>query len=141
DWKTPTEIIHYLVRAAGVNANLLLNVGPTPEGEFQPEVVETLKAVGEWTRRYGETIYATTNGPVPPQPWGVSTQKGNKESVHVLDGTVSGSLALPGRALLNVKKVSLFEDGREIPFRKDGDVVIELPAERDDVDTIVTLEL
>ncbi len=141
DWKTPTEIIHYLVRAAGVNANLLLNVGPTPEGEFQPEVVETLKAVGEWTRRYGETIYATTNGPVPPQPWGVSTQKGNKVYVHVLDGTVSGSLTLPGTALLNVKKVSLFEDGREIPFRKDGDVVIELPAERDDVDTIVTLEL
>ena len=75
NWKSPRELIHYLVRAAGYDTNLLLNVGPTPEGTFQPEVIERLAEVGRWTSPYGETVYATRGGPMPPQEWGVMTQK------------------------------------------------------------------
>jgi alpha-L-fucosidase len=36
NFKTTTQLIHYLVRAAGYGANLLLNVGPRPDGTIQP---------------------------------------------------------------------------------------------------------
>ncbi len=84
-FKSVRELIGYLVRAAGADANLLLNVGPRPDGTMQPEAVERLQAVGEWLKTYGESIYGTRGGPVPPRAWGVTTRKGSRVYVHVLD--------------------------------------------------------
>jgi alpha-L-fucosidase len=84
-WKSVPQIISYLVRAAGSNANLLLNIGPRPDGTIQPEAAERLRAVGEWLKTYGTSIYNTHAGPVSPRAWGVTTQRGDSVFVHVLD--------------------------------------------------------
>jgi alpha-L-fucosidase len=84
-FKSPTELIHYLVRAAGNDANLLLNVGPRPDGTIQPEFVERLKAVGQWLDTYGTSIYGTRGGPITPREWGATTRRGDTVFVHVLD--------------------------------------------------------
>ena len=55
NYKTVKDIIHYLVNAAGLNTNLLLNVGPMANGKIQPEFTDTLKAVGNWLRQFGES--------------------------------------------------------------------------------------
>jgi alpha-L-fucosidase len=47
NYKSSKELIHYLVRAAGYNANFLLNVGPMPNGKIQQECIDTLKIIGE----------------------------------------------------------------------------------------------
>jgi alpha-L-fucosidase len=139
-FKSTTELIHYLVKSAGMNANFLLNVGPTPSGKIQPEFVERLQAMGRWLEKNGESIYATRGGPVPPQPWGVSTRTrtGDKVYVHVLDGRyevrlpqAAGRLASP--RLLHGGKVEAKED--------DGDLVLWLPKkDRDPIDTIIVLD-
>jgi alpha-L-fucosidase len=84
-WKSVKELVGYLVRAAGHGANLLLNVGPRPDGTIQPEAVERLRALGEWTATFGTSIYGTRAGPVPPRSWGATTQRGDTVFVHVLD--------------------------------------------------------
>lgn len=58
-WKSSEEIINMLVKTVAMGGNLLLGVGPTPEGVIQPEVVERLKVVGEWLRKNGKAIYST----------------------------------------------------------------------------------
>ena len=68
-------MIHYLVKAAGKDANLLMNIGPQPDGELPEVAVQRLKEVGEWMSKYGETIYGTRGGLVAPHDWGVTTQK------------------------------------------------------------------
>lgn len=78
-------MIHYLVKAAGKDANLLMNIGPQPDGELPAVAMERLVEMGEWMKVYGETIYGTRGGCVAPHPWGVTTQKGNKLYVHILD--------------------------------------------------------
>ncbi len=83
--KSRKELIQYLVRAAGYGANFLLNVGPMPNGKIQPEHVELLKQVGEWTTQYGETIYGTRGGPLGARYWGVMTQSENRIYVHILN--------------------------------------------------------
>ncbi len=85
DFKSTTEIIHYLVKAAGYGANLLLNVGPMPNGEIQPECIERLKEVGKWTREFGQTIYGTDAGIVKPQVWGASTRRGQTVYIHIFN--------------------------------------------------------
>ena len=84
-YKSSYDLIQYLVKAAGYNGNFLLNVGPMPNGKIQQEFIDTLKVIGKWTKKYGETIYGTRGGPIDPQSWGVTTQKDNKVFVHILN--------------------------------------------------------
>ncbi len=50
-FKTTRELIHFLVKAAGNNSNLLLNVGPRPDGTIQSEVKELIAEAGKWLRK------------------------------------------------------------------------------------------
>lgn len=86
-YKSTKDIIHLLVKAAGYGTNLLLNVGPMPNGEIQPEFVARLKEVGDWLQKNGTTIYGTKAGALKPQDWGVLTEKGNQAYVHILKKT------------------------------------------------------
>jgi alpha-L-fucosidase len=142
DYKSPRELIHYVVRAAGHDANFLLNVGPTPEGTLPEEAVSRLRAVGAWTRDFGETIYGTRGGPVPPQPWGVTTQRDDLVYVHVLTEDAPETVVLPGTGNLRVRRAWLFGSDREVPFEARPEVAIRLPRDgRDRIDTIVVLRL
>jgi alpha-L-fucosidase len=140
-FKTSKELIHYLVRAAGSDANLLLNVGPTPEGTFSPEVVDRLKEVGAWTRRFGETIYGTRGGPMKPQPWGAMTSKEGVSYLHILEKDVPERLTLPGTSALSLSSAEAFGSGTAVELSKAGDFEIRLPPrdQRDPVDTVIVL--
>jgi len=136
-FKSATQLIQYLVKAAGNNANFLLNVGPMPNGKIQPEFTERLHAMGEWLRKNGDSIYGTRGGPVKPRPWGVTTQKAGKIYVHVFDWP-DELLALP--KLADVKTAALLANGQRVDLRQvDGGTILRLPEGRDPVDTIIVL--
>ena len=76
DYKTPEQLVHALLEPLpGRGANLLLSVGPKPDGTFLPEATERLQAVGLWLDKHGDSVYGSRRGPIAPQPWGVSTIK------------------------------------------------------------------
>ena len=54
---TPREILQMLNTACGGAGNLLLNIGPSPEGNVPAEAVTPLKTVGQWLKRNGEAVY------------------------------------------------------------------------------------
>ena len=138
-FKSPTELIHYLVRAAGYDSNFLLNVGPMPNGKIQPEFVERLKAIGAWLDKNGESIYGTRGGPITPRPWGVTTQRGNKIYVHILDWQ-DAALLLP-KLPRKIDSASILGTGEKVEVvEADYGTVLKLPASaRDPVDNIVVL--
>jgi len=138
-YKSVAELIRYLVRAAGYNANFLLNVGPMPNGKIQPEFVERLRGMGEWLRQNGEAIYGTRGGPIAPRPWGVTTRKANKVYVHVLDWP-DELLALP--EIAGVRSARVFPTGSPVNLRRvEGGLLLRLPQNlRNSIDTIIVLE-
>ncbi len=139
NYMSPKTLIQYLVKAAGNNANLLMNVGPQPNGEIPAIALERLKEMGVWLRQYGETIYGTRGGMISPRDWGVTTQKDNKLYVHILDLKDAG-LFLP-IADKKVKKAVSFKDGSPVRFTQDKDgVVLHLASVPTDIDYVVTLE-
>lgn len=93
-FKTPETLVRTLVGAAGRNANFLLNTGPMPNGEIQPENLATYRRIGEWLRVNGAGIYGTRGGPVAPGDWGVTTQRGKTVYVH-LTREHGGRIRLP----------------------------------------------
>lgn len=140
NYKSARTLIHYLVKAAGKDANLLMNIGPQPDGELPAIALERLAEVGQWMQVYGETIYGTRGGCVPPHPWGVTTQKGNKLYVHILDWQDKALyLPLGGQ---KVKRARLFKDGTPVKFTKDADgILLRLPAVPTETDEVVEVEL
>jgi len=141
NFKSTTDLIHYLVRAAGYDSNFLLNVGPMPNGKIQPEFVERLKAIGAWLDKNGESIYGTRGGPITPRPWGVTTQKGNTVYVHILNWQ-DAALLLP-RLDRKVQSASLLGSGDAVGVvEADYGTVLKLPASvKDPVDNIVVLKM
>lgn len=82
--KSDKELIRYLIQTAGYGSNLLLNVGPMPNGEIQEDHKNSLKKIGDWLDVYGQLIYGSEEGPVPPNDILVSTQKEGEVFFHVL---------------------------------------------------------
>ncbi len=94
---TPQEIVRMLVDAVGRGGNVLLNVGPDPDGVIPPSHVAILKDVGGWLERFGQSIYGTRPGPFQPVDGRYSaTFKGNRVYIHVLDPVRDDKLVLPG---------------------------------------------
>ena len=140
NFKSTTRLIHYLVRAAGYDSNFLLNVGPMPNGQIQPEFVERLRAIGAWLGKNGESIYGTRGGPITPRPWGVTTQKGDTVYVHILDWQ-DAALLLP-KLGKSVASASMLGTGDKVEVvEADFGTVLKLPASaKDPVDNIVVLK-
>ena len=86
NYKSTDELIELIVRAAAKGSNLLLNIGPQPNGELPSAALERLQGIGEWMRRFGESIYGTRRGDIAAD-WGVSTQSGDTLYLHILDRT------------------------------------------------------
>jgi alpha-L-fucosidase len=139
NFKSLKDVIGYLVRAAGAGANLLLNVGPRPDGTLQPEAVARLEDVGRWLRTYGASIYGTRQGPVAPQSWGATTRKGNTIYVHVLDQAAT-SVTLP--AVGAIAQATMLATGDRVTVTESAaGIAIVLPATGGpvDIDRVVVL--
>jgi len=140
-YKSSKELIQYLVKAAGNDANFLLNVGPMPNGKIQQEFVDTLASIGKWLSRYGESIYGTRGGPVAAGDWGVTTQRGNKIFVHILNWNEPAFL-LP-RMKKKIASIVMFDGRNKVEFieNKFG-AVLSLPEYSENtVDMILEIEL
>jgi len=146
--KSVRRLVHVLARSASVNGTLLLNVGPSPEGEILPQHAERLRGVGEWLAANGESIYRTRAGVIPPTRVSVSTRRGDTHYVHLLDNE-SDCLNLTG-VPATVTGARLLATGEPLEMRRVGNnffvslesdrVEIYVPPEkRDSCDTVVVL--
>jgi alpha-L-fucosidase len=141
NYKSTKNLIRYLVKAAGYNSNFLLNVGPMPNGKVQPEFIITLREMGTWMEKNGETIYGTRGGPVSPKSWGVTTQKGNKVYVHIMNPE-DNNLLLPDFGK-KIRNITLFSTGAKLKYKQDAfGITISIPVEAiDETDTILVIEI
>ena len=96
-YKSPEFLIRMLVDIVSKGGNLLLNIGPKPDGTIQEEFVERLEAIGRWMDKYSEAIYGTTASPFNLLPfYGRVTTKGERLYVHVFEWPAEGVIRLPG---------------------------------------------
>ena len=140
NYKSGKELIQMLVRAAGKNANLLLNIGPEPGGALPSLALDRLKTIGEWLNKYGETIYGTRGGIVGPHDWGVSTQRGNKLYIHIMN-SMDSSLFIP-TGNHKIKSAVVYGTNKRVNFTKTGKgITLNLDTVPTDIDYIVELSL
>jgi alpha-L-fucosidase len=139
-FKSTKQLIQYVTRAAGNNANFLLNIGPRPDGTIQEEFVTRLREIGAWMEKNGESVYGTRGGPIAPRPWGVTTAREGTVYVHIHDW-VDELLAIP-RLPKPVARARMLGSGKPIVIREaENGLLLNIPAsQRDPIDTVVALE-
>lgn len=141
-YKSSQDILRYLINAAGRNTNLLLNVGPMPDGRIQFEFRDTLKIVGDWLKQNGTSIYGTLGKILPPQEWGVLTANRDTWYLHVLKWPADNQIRIP-QFLSKVKSLKIFNTSQTIHFTIESQVLIidlkDVPI--NPLDTILEMEL
>ena len=137
NYKSTETLVRYLVSAAGKGANLLLNVGPQPNGELPAVAVERMKEMGEWLSTYGDTIYGTEAGDIKQQQWGCTTRKGDKLYIHIFE-LEDDALYLPLDC--KVVEAKVFASGDPVKFQRvKSGIVLEVGAMGDMADYVIEL--
>jgi len=140
DVKSLKQCLQTLIRVVGGDGNLLFNVGPMPDGRIEPRQVQRLKEMGDWLRRYGESIYDTRGGPFPRTLWGASTFRERSVYVHILDPETDTLLLPPIEK--RILGSSVLTGGTVAVKQTDEGIEICVPESfRREIDTIVVLEL
>jgi len=138
--KSTEECLKMLIQTAGGDGNMLLNVGPRPDGTIDSEQVKVIRGMGGWLAKHGESIYGTRGGPFQPGPWGVSTRKDNRIYLHVFrfEGDTLELPAIPAK----VTAARLLTGG-SVEFRQsDQGLTLKVPAfNHDAMDTLIALEI
>ncbi len=144
EFRSASQLIRQLVEIVSKGGNLLLNIGPQPDGRIPPEFVARLERIGEWLAANGEAVYGTTASVFERLPFfGRVTVKGRTLYAHVMGWPQDGKIVLPGLRT-DVRKAYLLADpGKALRFRRaGGDIVVNLPERAPDPDaSVVVVEL
>src|ERR1700691_2371583 len=131
EYKSEQTLIRSLVEVASRGGNFLLNVGPQPDGQIQPEFQQRLRAIGEWLTLNGDSIYGTTYGPVQGVAGLRSTANDKSIYVHVFDwpAPTLEIAGIEGKIL----SARLLANGKALTFRQTEDKLqIDLPPQAPD---------
>lgn len=140
-YKSKKELVHMLVKASNLGANLLLNIGPMPNGKIQPEFKDRLAGLGDWLKVYGESIYNTKAGFVKPtESWSI-TQAEKKIYLHVLSNKIP-EIVLQPVGFKKIKKAYLLNNNTPVAFSSSkGSYKISSVFNNNEVDNVVVLEV
>jgi alpha-L-fucosidase len=146
NWKSLKDMLERFSLTACRGANMLLNVGPTPDGTFTPEEIALLKGIGGWMEVNQEAVYGTAAGPFDFDfEWGSIAQKPGKLYLHVLKWD-AGGIGFDGLKT-RVKKAHLLADKEQsgLSVEQDlasGTITVKGPREApSDLVNVIVLEL
>ena len=121
---TERDILRMLNRAAGGTGNLLLNIGPAPDGSVPTEAVEPLKTVGKWIALNKEAVYGKLDR---AQYWGTNTgnwsAKGKKAYLWCRYWLGEKEMGIGGFAT-RLKSARFLVGGKKIDFEQEGHRII-----------------
>ncbi len=125
-----SKVVHLLIDIVSKGGNLLLNIGPSPEGTWDAGAYESLKGVGEWMNVNGEAIY--NSRPLMPYREGnicfTKNKSGNELFAIYLANEKEESLpkeiSLPKEAVEFKGKASLLGSNEKVKLTEDGNRVI-----------------
>lgn len=139
NYKSTTELIRLLVQTSGKGANLLLNIGPQPDGTLPETALSRLSDIGQWLSANGDAIYGTESGGYADGEKVVTTRKGDRLFIHVIDETV-GSLNIPIEG--KVKSVVSFTGQTPLDYKfRDGHLTMEVIVPANTPDYIIEVTL
>lgn len=134
-YKSSRKVIHLLTEIVSKNGNLLLNIGPGPDGEWDPKAYARLEDIGKWMQVNGEAIYDTEADPaLPSQGKWVFTKK--QDCIYAIyqiaeNEAISENYTLNITAALPIKQVQILGLNQKINFKQNlNNLLISTPVKK-----------
>jgi alpha-L-fucosidase len=97
NYKTANQIIRIFVDCISKGGNLLLDIGPKPDGTIPEKQVEILKELGRWTEKHASAIYGTCAGIDCKYFNGYTALSKDKKTLYLyVDNKPNGPLLIKG---------------------------------------------
>ncbi|WDF80591.1 alpha-L-fucosidase [Mucilaginibacter sp. KACC 22773] len=134
-YKSANEIVTLLVKIVSRGGNLLMNIGPGPDGDWDPAAYSRLKQIGDWMKINGEGIYSSMA--IAPYSEGNTyyTKAGNSVYAFILAPKDQDEVVLPAKIALHltgkskVKKISLLGVNAKVKYTlNEGVANITIPS-------------
>lgn len=132
DYKSPRQLIHLLVDVVAKGGNLLLNIGPQPDGKLPPPALQRLEAIGRWMDVNAEAIHGSR--PLPPWKDGQVAFTRRGDTVYAIYLLPDGDAAPPPQIRFVGPRPSAGAQVRllgwkgAVPWRIDGQsVIVDVP--------------
>jgi alpha-L-fucosidase len=117
DWRPVREVLNMLRTATAGKGNLLLNIGPKPDGSVPEEAIPRLEPVGQWLACNGEAVYGSVDRAEGSMEWmatGQWTVKGN--NAYFWCNRWPGEELTIGGLTVKVLKASILASGEPVAF-------------------------
>lgn len=141
NYKSTATLIRLLARTASKGANLLLNIGPQPDGSLPDAALVRLREMGQWLRAHGDAIYGTDGMEYAAGGDSiVCTKTDNTVYVHVLSPKVTTVSGLP--VSKRVRSVTAYPDGQRLKYKyKKGQLTVtDLSIAQDCPDYVIAVK-
>ena len=118
--------VQLLVDIVSKGGNLLLNIAPTPEGEWQPGAYALLNEFGDWIKINAESIY-DTNAIAPYKENNVCMTKKDDGTTYFMYMALKDELSLPNIVTINSHRpvnkaeVTLLGSNTKLKWKTTGD--------------------
>ncbi len=130
-FKSAQKVINTLIEITAKGGNLLLGVGPTPDGIIEDEVVTRLNKVGKWLKTNGEAIYSTRNAAIYHDGNVWFTANKNKKTIYALYALPENEdlpKVIEWRGNIPSGKMILLQNSKSVDYSVKGDkVTVTLP--------------
>ena len=132
-YKTPAKVIHLLIETVSKGGNLLLGIGPKPDGTLPDDVVTRLQRIGEWTGKNGEAIYNTRITPIYNDGKTWFTQSKDGEIIYAINCLEEGQpiphkIIWKGNEPAKNAKMTLLQTGKTVKWEKtENGIEVQIP--------------
>ncbi|MGF7037085.1 alpha-L-fucosidase [Mucilaginibacter lappiensis] len=132
NYKSVQQIVQLLVKIVSRGGNLLMNIGPGPDGDWDPVAYERLQGISAWMKINGEGIYSSKS--VAPYSTGniYYTKAKNDKAIYAFMLADQNKVVLPATISVKVnkpKRVTLLGSKQHLKWKQQGDgIVISIPA-------------
>lgn len=134
-YKTANQIVSLLVKIVSRGGNLLMNIGPGPNGDWDPVAYDRLKQIGNWMQINGEGIYNSTSVAPYSEDNIYYTKSDHSNTLYAFVLSDKDEVTLPGQlhfhlqGIGKVKKVSLLGIAHKLKWETNNDeLVVNIPA-------------
>lgn len=145
-FKDIRQIVRMFVECISKGGNMLISVGPDPEGTIPPEVEAQMKALGRWTHQYEEAIYEPEKGIGTEYFAGGTTLSADKQTLYLFVYDKPHRQVMMNGIRNNIRRVTALKNGRELSWSVTGGAswvnmpgCIWIETQEDDLDDVCTV--